>query len=735
MAEAEVFQIRSGSPSQSVDSDVESVDFLCPDYDNDEDDENEVTEEHSREKDHTLSKAPLTSLVPSEMISPSALKNLFDKNSGQDIHKQCQEREMIVGQIREEVIDKQNDGKKKTKDDAIEEEEMILNVADLSKTNQRDAKISRDEEEGTLREAVKKRQEEERKKIELMHKQAEPGKETEISRLDEVEVEMQPKRKREMEEVDRRELKVKKSKKKEQTPEKKEEIKESLINTVQATPERRGQVANEVKTTTKRQENMSGHQAEEKRLAELGSSYEKDIDVKEDKLRQIETEKHIEAELQKTIRSNEKDVHIHDIENKNNLVVVVGVASASSSATVDSKRKSTRSSRLSGEEIQNLRNVLSSSSSSTPLGPSINEESQTDCNSNNKCRKKDDNEAFNVLLTAATSMASPNTMINIDQKPTRKSKRRDESNQNNEIKNNIADSIKLVKEDNNEMNTNFIDDRSENDSIPVEIVIKKTKITRGGMTDFFPLVVAKASASDEIISASRNNKDDNRNHNNIDDADDRLNLIDKICETAHTSVSSDNPISKIKMPVKVISKPLKGIKSKKNVTKSIEEGNNSEEYSGNDISIALASEKSAVEEVEKVTEQNLNDKKISRGGVAGGKLENCDGEDKAEERKVPKRTEKKEIEKKVAVGKAKEKKEEVEKVEDEKHKDAKIKKEDEVKGNEIQIMNTGLTYKEGQFEQFALDIGGVVAEGPQTATHLITLDFIKRTPKVIRIKS
>ena len=74
-------------------------------------------------------------------------------------------------------------------------------------------------------------------------------------------------------------------------------------------------------------------------------------------------------------------------------------------------------------------------------------------------------------------------------------------------------------------------------------------------------------------------------------------------------------------------------------------------------------------------------------------------------------------------------------MEDEKDKDAKIKKEDEVKGNEIQIMNTGLTYKEGQFEQFALDIGGVVAEGPQTATHLITLDFIKRTPKVIRIKS
>ena len=143
-----------------------------------------------------------------------------------------------------------------------------------------------------------------------MHKQAEPGKETEISRLDEVEVEMQPKRKREMEEVDRRELKVKKSKKKEQTPEKKEEIKESLVNTVQATPEKRGQVANEVKTNTKRQENMSGHQAEEKRLAELGSLYEKDIDVKEDKLRLIETEKHIEAKLQKTIRSNEKDVHI-----------------------------------------------------------------------------------------------------------------------------------------------------------------------------------------------------------------------------------------------------------------------------------------------------------------------------------------------------------------------------------------------------------------------------------------
>ena len=106
------------------------------------------------------------------MISPSALKNLFDNNSGQDIHKQCQEREMIVGQIREEVIDKQNDGKKKTKDDAIEEAEMIINVADLSETNQRDAKISRDEEEGTLPEAGKKRQEEEGKKIELMHKQA-----------------------------------------------------------------------------------------------------------------------------------------------------------------------------------------------------------------------------------------------------------------------------------------------------------------------------------------------------------------------------------------------------------------------------------------------------------------------------------------------------------------------------------------------------------------------------------
>ena len=53
----------------------------------------------------------------------------------------------------------------------------------------------------------------------------------------------------------------------------------------------------------------------------------------------------------------------------------------------------------------------------------------------------------------------------------------------------------------------------------------------------------------------------------------------------------------------------------------------------------------------------------------------------------------------------------------------------------VLFMNTGLTYKEGQFEQFALDIGGVVAEGPQTATHLISLDFIKRTPKVIRIKS
>ena len=95
---------------------------------------------------------------------------------------------------------------------------MILNVADLSKTNQRDAKISRDEEKGTLPEAGKKRQEEEGKKIELMHNQAEPGKETEISRLDEVEVEIQPKRKRRMEEVDRREVKVKTSKKKEQTP-------------------------------------------------------------------------------------------------------------------------------------------------------------------------------------------------------------------------------------------------------------------------------------------------------------------------------------------------------------------------------------------------------------------------------------------------------------------------------------------------------------------------------------
>ena len=62
-------------------------------------------------------------------------------------------------------------------------------------------------------------------------------------------------------------------------------------------------------------------------------------------------------------------------------------------------------------------------------------------------------------------------------------------------------------------------------------------------------------------------------------------------------------------------------------------------------------------------------------------------------------------------------------------KDEKIQKDDE---NPVRIINTGLLYGEEEFEELARACGAVVAALPCNATHIVTTDTIKRTPKVGR---
>ena len=52
--------------------------------------------------------------------------------------------------------------------------------------------------------------------------------------------------------------------------------------------------------------------------------------------------------------------------------------------------------------------------------------------------------------------------------------------------------------------------------------------------------------------------------------------------------------------------------------------------------------------------------------------------------------------------------------------------------NEVRILNTGLLYGDEEFEELAREFGAVVAAGPHNATHIVTTDTIKRTPKVLR---
>ena len=62
-------------------------------------------------------------------------------------------------------------------------------------------------------------------------------------------------------------------------------------------------------------------------------------------------------------------------------------------------------------------------------------------------------------------------------------------------------------------------------------------------------------------------------------------------------------------------------------------------------------------------------------------------------------------------------------------KDEKIQKDND---NPVRIINTGLLYGEEEFEELARACGAVVAALPSNATHIVTTDTIKRTPKVER---
>ena len=62
-------------------------------------------------------------------------------------------------------------------------------------------------------------------------------------------------------------------------------------------------------------------------------------------------------------------------------------------------------------------------------------------------------------------------------------------------------------------------------------------------------------------------------------------------------------------------------------------------------------------------------------------------------------------------------------------KDEKIQKDNE---NPVRIINTGLLYGDEEFEELARACGAVVAALPCNATHIVTTDTIKRTPKVGR---
>ena len=51
----------------------------------------------------------------------------------------------------------------------------------------------------------------------------------------------------------------------------------------------------------------------------------------------------------------------------------------------------------------------------------------------------------------------------------------------------------------------------------------------------------------------------------------------------------------------------------------------------------------------------------------------------------------------------------------------------------VRILNTGLLYGDEEFEEMAKTFGATVASGPHTATHIVTTDTIKRTPKVCTV--
>ena len=60
-------------------------------------------------------------------------------------------------------------------------------------------------------------------------------------------------------------------------------------------------------------------------------------------------------------------------------------------------------------------------------------------------------------------------------------------------------------------------------------------------------------------------------------------------------------------------------------------------------------------------------------------------------------------------------------------KDDKIQKDSE---NPVRIINTGLLYGDEEFEELARACGAVVSALPSNATHIVTTDTLKRTPKV-----
>ena len=501
-------------------------------------------------------------------------------------------------------------------------------------------------------------------------------------------------------------------------------------------------------------------------------------------------------------------------ERKNCIDINVGIVSPSIPPAISKKRGSTRGtvsssdSKSKNDKLRKLENISSpttfssstsfpSSSSSTSFSASLesmNEKNQCNGTSNNIYEKNDDSKAFDVLFSAATSLASPNTVNSINMNKTRKSKRGEERNninnvtsqmtydKNDSVEKGKSNKMKIIDEhDSNTINyemptkksralrgnlklnldekgnekkeTNRRGDKKGNDKMEsdeegrqgegeeeekrtgndVENVRRKEENESCGMNDKAEIESAQSviEVNDKIIckNNTKGGKDKIKgkgiqNASNIDKCSVRANLSESMdIVPASTSVSATNAVTiatvtvttatasgdddsgslpltypvDILPPSKSTSKISKQNKNKKNAPKSvlenIHEDNDIKDYYDDAKSVKNSKENGKFDNEKPKLTESLRRKQ------------------KGEEEKSQKIVENKEI--------------------DGEEMNEKIVEKEKEKESEVQIMNTGVTFKKGEFEQFACDIGGAVAEGPHTATHLITLNFIKRTPKVI----